>query len=188
MNRAYFHSLALVLVSGLATAVAMPAKAEVTVAKQAKYPTYTADYYDNAGKLDSNRYGKLSAIKGTIIKIDAGPKARPLLQLQLAQPAKTVWVASLYEAPKDHFSIQQEVKVLGFFDKTKLIPKYMAQRTTQPEYLLGFCFYTNEKQIPLYLTKYLKKCLEWEKAADPAIKPIETKEPQPAKPAQPVKK
>ena len=170
MNKALFRNLALLLLPTLSVTAPLTAQAEVTATKTIAYPTYTADYYNKDGQFDSKYFGKLGAIKGIIKQIKPGPNGKPILQLQLDQPKKTIWVASMYKAPTEHFSVSQSIKVFGLFDQTELETKYIAKLTKQPEYILAFCLYTNPKQMPLYLTKRLEKCLQWEQGDNSALK------------------
>ncbi|MFT5164016.1 MAG: hypothetical protein ACI9FJ_002613 [Alteromonadaceae bacterium] len=124
-------------------------------------PTFNKSYYVE-GQLVEKHIGKLIAIDGKVVKIEPGPEKKPILQVQLSGVDKKLWVGSLANITIEMVPLGSHIKVLGFLDETSNEPIYMQKLTQDREYLLGFCFRDMQTNLPSYLTRWLKKCVDWE--------------------------
>jgi hypothetical protein len=124
--------------------------------------THNNSYYED-GKFVEKHMGKQVAIEGIISQIEDGPGGRPILELNLTNNTnKALWVGSIINNKK-FIKVGDKVRVMGFFDKTAMETEYMSKITKDREYLLGFCFYDMNTQTTMYVPKWMKECIAWEK-------------------------
>lgn len=125
------------------------------------FPTYNATYY--SGNVFSEQYFEhVGAVTGKIISIEPGPEGKLILELELTDVEKKLWVATINKILEGQMIVGNTIDVLGFFDETQKEQQYMAKITDEKEYLIGFCFNVHETNLPIYRSHLLHHCLAWE--------------------------
>lgn len=132
--------------------------------KMSPFATFNQKYYQN-DQFVTEYWSDVGAISGEIIKREPGPSGRSILHIKLKGVDKHVWVGTINKIIENQLKVGDNIDVLGFFDETAKETQFMAKMTDDKEYLIGFCFNVHETGLPIYNTKLLHHCIDWESGA-----------------------
>jgi len=143
------------------------AAACASVQADAPFPAATATYFTGSD-VNAQYEGKVVAIEGRIIRIESGPKDKPIFELSLAPAvSRTVWIGSLVADSQGKLHAGDTIRVLGYLQKVAADDTWTKAVTKDAHHVLGFCFVNLNSKQGLFLPAGIKQCEAWQAGQRP---------------------
>lgn len=142
-------------------AVTSSTEAKGAVTYYPRIKTYNTTYFEN-GILKESLMDKLISVEGEVMDIRESQSGKVYLQVTLTELEQLVWVAMLPTYQEGLIKVGSVIKILGYADKTKNEPQFIAKELDVDKYILGMCLYEKSLELPLYFPSFMDKCIDWQ--------------------------
>lgn len=133
-----------------------------------QYPVNNQLYFTGDG-VNENYSGKLISLEGQILRVEPGPKNKPMYQIGLAGPVpNNVWIGSLMFHKKGEYEPGQIIRVMGYLQPVATDDKWTQTVTKDRFHVLGFCFLNVTTLKGSYLPTGVKQCEGWQSGKQPS--------------------